>query len=102
MTKFSVEGGLPWAHRVRQSAQVVSSRLGEAGVLVHLQTNRIFELNATGLRIWELAGEGRTLGEIEQTLRREFQVEPERLRSEILQLVAELSREGLIDVDDAQ
>jgi hypothetical protein len=103
MTNPSVDGERPWSRRVRQSAQAVSSRLGDAGVLVHLQTNRIFEVNATGLRIWELAGEGRTLGEIEQTLQGEFEVEPERLRSELLALVAELSREGLlIDDDDAQ
>ena len=95
MADFSVGGGP--ATRIRQSAQVVSSRLGEAGVLVHLQTNRIFEVNATGLRIWELAGEGRALGEIEATLRGEFDVEPARLRTELMELVAELAREGLIE-----
>jgi len=74
MADSSLPGRDPLARRIRQSAQVVSSRLGDAGVLVHLQTNRIFEVNATGLRIWELAGEGRTLGEIEDTLRGEFDV----------------------------
>lgn len=83
--------------RIRQSPDVVSSRLGDAGVLVHLQTNRIFEVNATALRIWELAGEGRSLDEIEQTLRREFEVEPMRLRTEMLALVDELAREGMIE-----
>lgn len=58
-------------------------------------------MNATALRIWELAGHGRPLDEIEQTLRREFDVEPERLRSELLVLVGELAREGLIHDDDA-
>ncbi len=82
---------------VRQSAQVVSSRLGDAGVLVHLQTNRIFEVNATGLRIWELAGTGRTIAGIEETLRDEFDVEPARLRTELLELVNQLSREGLLE-----
>jgi hypothetical protein len=102
MTNPSEDGERPWSRRIRQSAQVVSSRLGDAGVLVHLRTNRIFEVNATGLRIWELAGEGRTLGEIEQALRGEFEVQPERLRRELLELVGELSREGLVvDDDDA-
>ena len=96
MADFSVQDD-GRSTRIRQSTQVVSSRLGDAGVLVHLQTNRIFEVNATGLRIWELAGEGRTLEEIEETLRGEFDVEPARLRTELLELVAELSREGLIE-----
>ena len=83
--------------RIRQNPQVVSSRLGEAGVLVHLETNRIFELNPTGVRIWELAADGRTVAEIEEMLRREFDVPADRLRSELAALVSELSREGLID-----
>ena len=44
----------------------VSSRLGDGGVLVNLQTNQIFELNATGMRAWELIGEGRTRAELER------------------------------------
>ncbi|MDQ3421350.1 MAG: PqqD family protein [Acidobacteriota bacterium] len=78
---------------------MVSSQLGDAGVLVHLRTNRIFEVNATGLRIWELAGQGRTLAEMEDTLRGEFDVEPARLRTELLDLVSELSREGLLETE---
>ena len=95
-----VSPGSPWSRRISQSAHVVSSRLGEAGVLVHLQTNRIFEVNATGLRIWELAAGGRTLAEIEEVLRAEFDVEPERLREELLALVEELTREGLVNDDE--
>lgn len=99
MAEISVEGHGPSSRRIRQSAQVVSSQLGDAGVLVHLRTNRIFEVNATGLRIWELAGQGRTLGEIEDTLRGEFDVDPARLRTELLDLVSELSREGLLETE---
>ena len=78
---------------------MVSSQLGDAGVLVHLRTNRIFEVNATWLRIWELAGEGRPLAEIEDTLRGEFDVDPARLHTELLNLVDELAREGLLEVE---
>ena len=99
MAEISVQGQGPSSRRIRQSAQVVSSQLGDAGVLVHLRTNRIFEVNATGLRIWELAGEGRTLAEIEATLRGEFDVDPARLHTELLNLVDELSREGLLEVE---
>jgi len=102
MAEFSQKDGGAWSRRIKPSTKVVSSRLGEVGVLVHLETNRIFELNATGVRIWELAGEGRTLGEIEATLQREFEVTPERLRTELLALVAELAREGMVDDDNPQ
>ena len=97
MADVSLPGEGPSTRRIRQSAQVVSSQLGDAGVLVHLRTNRIFEVNATGLRIWELAREGRTIEEIEAKLRGEFDVEPARLRAELLDLVTEFTREGLIE-----
>ncbi len=100
MAEFSFGDGGTDSTRVRQSPDVVSSRLGDAGVLVHLRTNRIFEVNATGLRIWELIGEGRTLAEIQEVLQGEFDVEPERLRQECLALVTELAREGLVNDDE--
>jgi hypothetical protein len=100
MADFSFGDGGTDSTRVRRSPDVVSSRLGDAGVLVHLRTNRIFEVNATGLRIWELIGEGRTLAEIQEVLQQEFDVEPERLRQECLALVTELAREGLVNDDE--
>lgn len=90
------------SRRVRPSAQAVSSRLGDAGVLVHLQTNRIFELNSTGMRIWELLGEGRRLDDVERVLQHEFDGDHERLRSDMLNLIEALSREGLVDDHDGQ
>jgi hypothetical protein len=102
MADFSLSSDASWSRRVRQSADVVSSRMGDTGVLVHLRTNRIFEVNATGLRIWELAGDGQTLLDIRTMLQREFEVETERLDAELLALVAELTREGILDDDNPQ
>jgi len=92
-----IEPGNPGPDRPRQNAQVVSSKLGDAGVLVHLRTNRIFELNATGFRVWELIGEGLDLAAVDERLRQEFAVDPERLRTEVRDLVAALLGEGLLD-----
>ncbi len=90
------------SRRVRPSAEVVSTRLGDAGVLVHLHTNRIFELNPTGLRIWELLGEGRRLDDVERVLQHEFDGDHQRLRAEMLGLIESLAHEGLISDDDSQ
>lgn len=78
----------------------MANRLGEAGVLVHLRTNQIFELNATGVRIWELIGEGRTLGDIERTLTTEFDVDAARVHAEVSALVEALAEQGLIDAGE--
>jgi hypothetical protein len=94
---MSSEREAPLPANPRHHAQVVSSRLGDAGVLVHLHTNRIFELNATGFRVWELIGEGLDLAAVEGRLLEEFTVPSDRLRTELHDLVAALLQEGLLD-----
>ena len=84
---------------LRHSADAVSNRLGDGGVVVNLRTNRIFELNATGMRAWELMGDGHTRAEIERQLEAEFDAAPERVRTELGALIGDLAREGLVDAD---
>lgn len=80
---------------------MVSSRLGDTGVLVHLRTNQIFELNATGVRVWELIGQGQSLDSIERTLEAEFDVDSRRVHEEVATLIRALAAEGLIDVGES-
>lgn len=75
---------------------VVSQRVGEDVVLVHLKTNQIFALNETGARFWELLSAGRSRAEIEHALHDEFDVDPEPLRREIDALVADLARQDIV------
>lgn len=77
----------------------MSNRLGDGGVVVNLRTNRVFELNATGMRAWELMGIGHPRREIERLLEGEFDAEPGRVGRELEQLIADLAREGLVDVE---
>ena len=75
---------------------VVARRLDDSVVLVHLETNRIFTLNRTGSRIWELLVAGRPPEEIETLLQEEFDVTPEQIGPELVSLVDELLAEGLL------
>jgi hypothetical protein len=65
-------------------------------VLVHLESNRIFELNETGARVWELISEGLERDQVVQRLVQEFAVDATRASSELDALVADLEREGLL------
>ena len=38
--------------------EVIAKRLDQTTVLVDISTGRIFELNETGTRVWELLGQG--------------------------------------------
>ena len=44
-------------------------------ILLHLRTNRFFELNRTGARFWELLGSGLALQEIREKMMEEFEVD---------------------------
>ena len=65
-------------------------------MLVHLGTNRIYTLNATGARWWELLEQGLEHDSIVQEMLTEFDVDEERLEQEIAAITAELLREGLV------
>jgi hypothetical protein len=78
------------------SADVVSRRMGDEVVLVHLRTNRIFALSPTGARFWELLSDGGSRSEIEAELLEEYDVSREEVSAEIDSLVKMLQAEGLV------
>ena len=75
---------------------VVARRLDDSVVLVNLDSNRIFTLNATGSRIWELLVGGHGPEEIQMVLEQEFDVDREQIEVELTSLVDELLSEGLV------
>jgi hypothetical protein len=83
----------------RPQPDVVSRRLDDRTVLVNLRTNRIFELNPTGARFWELLGEGSSESQIVEGLVAEFEVPREQLEREVRGLIDSLLDEGLISSD---
>jgi hypothetical protein len=82
--------------RFQVSPDTVYNTLGDKSVLVHMRTNKIYELNSTGARFWELLGEGHERAEIRQLMLREFDVAEADLDREIEDLLTALEKEGLI------
>jgi hypothetical protein len=81
---------------LRPASDVVARQLGDSAVLIHLTTNRIYELNPTGARIWELVGTGTTIDAVLNTLRAEFDAPAETVQNEVNDLVRNLMAEGLL------
>lgn len=75
---------------------VVSERVGDDLVLVHLGTNEIFALNPTGARFWELLVQGKSREAIEAQLLAEYDVSPSMLAAEIDRMLAELARQKMV------
>jgi hypothetical protein len=78
----------------------VGQRLGDEVVLVSLETNRIFELNRTGARFWELLQSETDRGRIEAQLLEEFAVTEEELSAEVDRLIKSLDDEELVRILD--
>jgi Coenzyme PQQ synthesis protein D (PqqD) len=81
---------------IQASPDVVARRLDDEVVLVHLATNRIYSLNATGGRYWELLEEGLGHEIIVRRMLDEFEVDRPSLEQEIADITAQLRREGLV------
>jgi hypothetical protein len=81
---------------LRPRQGVVARDMNGSAVLVHLDTNRIYELNATGARIWSMLEQGLDREGICLRLGDEFGVPGGEMEQAVDDLLTELAREGLI------
>ena len=75
---------------------VVTQRVEGATVLVHLLTNEIYALNATGSRAWELLVTGLSRDALQRELEREFDAAPAEISEEIDKLISNLVEKKLL------
>ena len=83
--------------RFAPNPDVAWKDIGGEIVLVHLVTNRIYELNRTAARLWMLLHEGRTLNEAEGILADEFDIDAKSVGAETDALIEELLHRRLIE-----
>jgi hypothetical protein len=86
--------------RFRPGSDTAVEHLGDEVVLIHLKTDRLFVLNRTGARIWELLGGGHAVSEIERRLLEEFDATRDEVAADIGSLLESLQSEQLISPDD--
>jgi hypothetical protein len=91
-----MERPTPSATPIRLNPDVIARHLGDSAVLVHLPTNRVFELNHTGARVWDLLGEGMPFEKIVQTLVDEFDIDAAGVTADVTDLIDWLRSEALI------
>ena len=88
----------PAEARFDRNPNVLAKQVEDDIVLVHLETNRIYELNPTGAALWELVGAGLDRQNIEQRLLEEFDVDQAQLADEIDDILSRLTAEDLVRV----
>ena len=80
----------------RRVTHIVARRLRDAGVLVNLKTNDIFELNDTAMRVWELLNEPIALSDIVTHLVREFDVDPDVAQAQTAAVLERFEQQGVV------
>jgi hypothetical protein len=79
--------------------QVSCDLAGEAAIL-NIKSGVYYGLDPVGARIWKLMQEPRAVGDIQNTITGEYDVEPERCANDLFVLLEKLLAEGLIEVKD--
>jgi len=88
------------ASRVTVPPSVLVSNVGEESVLLNLDSERYFGLDAVGTRMWEELSTRGALEAAYEALLGEFDVDAEQLRRDLFELVEKLKGHGLIEVAD--
>jgi hypothetical protein len=86
------------AERFIVSPDAVANRMGDQIVLVHVGTDRIFELNQSAARVWDLLTSDHNLSEIQKILLEEFNISESDASQQIKELLDSLIAERIISV----
>ncbi len=86
---------------MRPDPDVLARRIQDKLVLVHLRTDRLYEMNPTARRVWELMAAGHGAAEIQTQILREFDAPPAALAAEVNSALASMQEEALVIADDA-
>lgn len=80
----------------RPTPSVVARRVGNGGVLVHLGTSHVYELNETGWAVWEGLDHGAPIMTIAAGLADRYEPAGVSIIADVHALVEELRRLGLV------
>ena len=85
--------------RTRVPDQVLFQEVGAHSALLHMESELYFGLDEVGTRMWKTLLEAETIGAAAQTLIETYDVAPEQMRDDLINLVRELEKHGLIKID---
>jgi len=83
---------------VRIPPRISFRRVRDEMALLNLDTGVYFGLNEVGARMWELVAEHGRLQLIAEQMEKEYDVDPVRLRRDLLRLVDELMAKKLLEI----
>ncbi len=80
----------------QRTDKMLTAALNDELVMMSVELGHYFSLNAVGARIWELLETPRSFDALLATLTAEYDAEPDVIRSEVGNFLAQLESEGLV------
>jgi Coenzyme PQQ synthesis protein D (PqqD) len=87
---------IPFTSQLSVPADVMIRQVGDEAVLLNLKTEQYLGLDDVSNRFWQVLTAGGTIQAAYDTLLAEFDVDSERLRSDLEEFVQELIQLGLV------
>jgi hypothetical protein len=84
---------------LKQVPEQIASNVGEEVVILNFASGTYYGLNEIGAKIWHLIQHSKTVSQIYEAVLAEYDVEPERCRHDVEQLLQQLLTAGLIEVE---
>ncbi|MEC4803685.1 MAG: PqqD family protein [Jaaginema sp. PMC 1079.18] len=86
------------SQNVMPMSDVLVQNLADEAVLLNLESEAYFGLDAIGTRIFTLLQEKDSIAAVHQQLLQEYDVDSERLQQDLLSLIEQLVEHGLVQV----
>jgi hypothetical protein len=90
---------ISFSDRVKIPDDVLISKLQEESVILNLDSERYYGLDDVGTRFLAVLTTSESIEAAYETLAREYDVDPQILRQDLLELVHNLVEEGLIRIN---
>ncbi len=82
----------------QRSTHQVSCKIHEEVAILHTERAIYFGLQGVGAWIWDALEQPRSVADLCASIEAEFEVSPEECRTDVVQILANLREEGLVDV----
>ncbi|MEW6600310.1 MAG: PqqD family protein [Nitrospirota bacterium] len=82
----------------KKNPSVVCTELEDGAVLLDLQTKFYYSLNQSGLRIWQIINDNKSLIEIVRQITDEYEIDEKSAADSVLRLINKLLKENLVAV----
>jgi pyrroloquinoline quinone biosynthesis protein D len=81
----------------RRNEQVITQAAADAVFLFDLNRGEFYSLNDVGHRVWQLCDGSRSVDDLVYSICQEFEVPSETVEADVLELLADLIAEGLLE-----